>query len=1014
MGASLGRQLNEAMLVEGPRGEVIANMRTDSSSIQTRMVAISTSGGATFSAPASDPVLINGHCQASMLRLGGSILFANPATTLSGGAHRCNGTLRLSADGRTWSPRTVPLGSRPLDAFAYSSLTRTANASEVGVLFETGSPTMLNGSGKSGCYGTSCQIRYQVVAVPVKTTDEDGAPFVPTALLPDVLTFINGSRVTSASMWAARREELKALLDRHILGTRPAVRPNLSSHETTSKSGGGRGGGRSGGVISELVTLRFEGIEGEVNLELLYSPQPDGSAAAPRPALITQFDHRDWALRGVSRGFVGVCMPTGDTHDDTWPFYYHYNSTQPRPTWGLIARRAYLVSLILDYITTARTALIDTQRISMFGHSRNGKQTLIAAAYDERIRSAAGSSPCFPIATPARFASNAFAGEQWPSSTIGAGSCASDGPKPGGQGTGPPDNNPPNDAGCAWWTESVQQYYGRAPWLPADGHFVTALIAPRNFVIGSAHNDHDSDNSFGNEQNLAALDELHTLLDCRGSAQVAYRPGDHVGLIDVNLYYDVFSMSPHSSDLVSSLPDANFNRLHSFSWDVWRAATVVPPPPPASAPLAERVGWVMGDPLPFLGGHSCDGEASKPWIEELLLHDSLNRSKSGPWPVKRLSIGFADDVTAELYFPAAAAESDSSPEPLQVVIVLPGYFYNTGFSPGHYSVDWTGGRTGEPRSKGDVYHVLASRGYAALAWDPEGMGARILRDAPPQRFYTRYPNSSRFARQMQDLDAALAWVRCSSSTNDTDPDDSCGGMTASSGVGGAGFGAQERYPGWTGGVPPLKRNVILAGYSIGGLQALTATALDKHMQIAAVASFSGWTPLRTDTPDRPTGGIARYSHLHGLLPRLGLFVGKERDIPFDVDELLKAAAPRPTLLVTPQRDADATYVDVAHAIDSVASAWQAGAKGLTRIADAVGPSSTSEFGRVQIDALVEWIGNVTRHVPVKTDEPVAGWHGPHVRIVRGQGLPASPRSAPPPARLRCDLPSRRACAGSTP
>ena len=86
---------------------------------------------------------------------------------------------------------------------------------------------------------------------------------------------------------------------------------------------------------------------------------------------------------------------------------------------------------------------------------------------------------------------------------------------------------------------------------------------------------------------------------------------------------------------------------------------------------------------------------------------------------------------------------------------------------------------------------------------------------------------------MQDLDAALAWVRCSSAANDTDPNDSCGGMTAaatataatSSGAGNGGVGARDRYPGWTGGVPPLKRNVILAGYSIGGLQALTAAAL---------------------------------------------------------------------------------------------------------------------------------------------------------------------------------------------
>lgn len=231
------------------------------------------------------------------------------------------------------------------------------------------------------------------------------------------------------------------------------------------------------------------------------------------------------------------------------------------------------------------------------------------------------------------------------------------------------------------------------------------------------------------------------------------------------------------------------------------------------------------------------------------------------------------------------------------------------------------------------------------------MGARILRDATPQRFYRRYPNSSRFARQMQEIDSALAWVRCSSAAgvNDTDPRDSCGSLRSR--------GIRSEY-GWTGSVPPLKRDVVLAGYSVGGLQALIAAALDTNQQIAAVASFSGWTPLRTDTQDRPTGGLARYSHLHGLLPRLGLFVGgNEHKVPFEVDELLAAVAPRHTLLVTPQHDADSTYTDVARAIDKVAGSWPQGK--LVRIADAEGMSSFSEFGRVQIDALVAWVGNVS-------------------------------------------------------
>ena len=105
--------------------------------------------------------------------------------------------------------------------------------------------------------------------------------------------------------------------------------------------------------------------------------------------------------------------------------------------------------------------------------------------------------------------------------------------------------------------------------------------------------------------------------------------------------------------------------------------------------------------------------------------------------------------------------------------------------------------------------------------------------------------------------------------------------------------------------------------------------------------------MRSDDNNRPTGGLQRLYDWHALLPRLGL------GVPYDVDELLLAVAPRPTLLVTPMRDQGANYSEVAATIAQVRGRWPTGA--LTEIAPSDGPASTSEFGRVQIDALIKWL-----------------------------------------------------------
>jgi hypothetical protein len=80
---------------------------------------------------------------------------------------------------------------------------------------------------------------------------------------------------------------------------------------------------------------------------------------------------------------------------------------------------------------------------------------------------------------------------------------------------------------------------------------------------------------------------------------------------------------------------------------------------------------------------------------------------------------------------------------------------------------------------------------------------------------------------------------------------------------------------------------------------------------------AGFDPLRRDTADRGVEGVRHYSHIHGLMPRLGFFVGNEARLPFDFDAALRLATPRKVLLIAPTLDRYARVADVAAEVGAV-------------------------------------------------------------------------------------------------
>ena len=215
--------------------------------------------------------------------------------------------------------------------------------------------------------------------------------------LPPLLTFSNGTSVTTAAQWRnGRSAEVASLLQEHLLGTLPTTPPALVSSKVLNRTRDARTG-----ALSSFIRLGFDTTpEVQFDVEVL---APNTSEA--RPLFLTQWNHRQWALLGVSRGYVGLVYPGADTRDVAPAFQRAYRSSE-NASMALIVARAFVASRALDYALSPRfvTDLVADGgapplapgQVAITGHSRNGKQSLLAAAFDERIAAVVGSSRAPP------------------------------------------------------------------------------------------------------------------------------------------------------------------------------------------------------------------------------------------------------------------------------------------------------------------------------------------------------------------------------------------------------------------------------------------------------------------------------------------------------------------------------------------------------------------------------------------------------------------------------------------
>lgn len=393
-----------------------------------------------------------------------------------------------------------------------------------------------------------------------------GVPHAGLADLPPLLEFANGTAVRTAADFAARQAEIGQLLLSSYYGSLPSQPPQLS-HATTLNSTHTRG------HTDATFMLHFTSPSLQFTVETLI---PDHcSATAPCPLFMTQGNHRRWALAGLARGYIVLIYPGADSLDQTDVF----RAAFPEATWGLIARRAYLGMRALDYALTLPQ--VNSSAVTLTGHSRNGKQSLIFAAFDKRITAVIDSSSGAPAISAYRFTSAYTSSESpygpWPAPPSGCNcSCPRD------------TNDPrPKDPRCCWWPPSILNYEGRENMNPIDSHGLLAMIAPRIVASQAAYTE-DCNPSFAVERTHMAAKPVFEFLNVPQHRKLIWRPGEHHGYDNIQLYFDFFDATLGRSRAgLDAFPEV---LLHTFDWAAWNHShAFVPPPSKATAPAVERI-----------------------------------------------------------------------------------------------------------------------------------------------------------------------------------------------------------------------------------------------------------------------------------------------------------------------------------------------------------------------------------------------------------------------------------------
>ncbi len=311
--------------------------------------------------------------------------------------------------------------------------------------------------------------------------------------LPKALTLNNGEPVTdAATWWNQRRPEILALFETEIYGRIPADTPAVTWETVATDERALDGTAKLHRLVGRIDPARHPAATPSLEVSLYLPPSAKkpvpvivifGGGLRPGvPPAVSQILTRGWGCAvfnpntlqldsggGLTDGIIGLM-----------------NGGQPRTKpddWGSLAAISWGLSRLIDYFETDPT--IDARRLGLQGHSRWGKATLVALAYEPR----------------------------W---AIGFSSCSGEcGAKLHRHNIGQNIDNVAGQSEYHWMAPNFLKYAGHWDKIPIDQHQLIALIAPRPVFITGGTEDLWSD-PVGEFKACVAASPVYELLGAKG------------------------------------------------------------------------------------------------------------------------------------------------------------------------------------------------------------------------------------------------------------------------------------------------------------------------------------------------------------------------------------------------------------------------------------------------------------------------------------------------------------------